>query len=136
MKYIPDNITKPTGNQDVFNRVWNHAIVRQAPLCVRGRGATRLCRYRKQGNCCLIGAVITNDIAVYADKAGALGCGGVSSLLVRYKSFAKWFEHCGEMFLQDLQQAHDGSTSENDYRLSIEPQLRHLAQRYQLQIPA
>lgn len=136
MKYVPENITKPESNQDAFNRAWEHALDRKAPYCARGSGDSKLCRYRKQGNCCLIGVCMPRPMALYADQQGELGAGGIHSLLTNCTSIRLWFENCDEQFLGDLQGAHDGFTGNADYRRHIKARLNDLAQSYQLQIPA
>lgn len=123
-------------NQEIFTRVWTHFVTEKNPKSVTEKG---ICAYRgPNGAMCAIGILLQDDVydpilednnwrsLQYLDEsAGAKG-----------KAVAKIRNALGYLdnsFLQEMQNAHDGSTSVKSN--SIEARLRLTASRYNLTIP-
>lgn len=128
--------------QEVFDKVWDHFVVKGNPLSYDD--SSGICYYEKypDGPRCAIGLFVPDDVIVHLRHGTVGGVSMKSSAQELFTEFSAESMGLGlvdVVFLEDLQAAHDTARGETDplYRecLSIRTNLTCLAGRYALRIP-
>ena len=113
------NKTKPTSDQDMFNRIWNHFIVEKNPRCLSHE---QRCMYRNsKGEGCAIGIVLPDELV--NDLVST-----ISGILYSNYNVSVWLDRCSRKFLCALQIWHDVDKIDKKKLIS-------LATRYKVKIP-
>ena len=132
--------TKPTGNQDAFDRAWQHAVVNRSPQSVvNSPEGERSCRYLIENDdmqlCCLVGCMLPDRLARLADQGSCSGGQVIGSVIQEHDEVARWFEHVSTDLLELIQLAHD-SLSVVVYEDKIGRELCRVARMFNLNVPA
>lgn len=119
--------------QDVFNRVYKHALSMQAPAI--DPEDDNNCKYRSPTGPCLIGSLITDE--AYNLDIEHMGADAALVCLALEKSGVEVKDSSDEKFLTRLQATHDMSTihweiTGKEYMLEG---LREIAESYSLEVP-
>lgn len=122
------NQTQPTGNQDFFNRIWQHFVVEKHPVCRMPSGR---CLYRIDNNGCAVGCVIPDNLAKDADRSIDAAIG---SIITEQAGLADWLHNVDIELLKEAQAAHDGISSP-DQTSAFELNFTSLAERFGLTVP-
>lgn len=109
--------------QQIFDAAWDWAIVQKKPQCLKGD----FCAYRHDGNKCLIGAAIPDDL--YKPEIETLCAETVFRRL-------KIDTDASDVALFELQGIHDNWNERlGDYTRYVERRLRNFAHDYELEVP-
>jgi hypothetical protein len=126
------NSTPPESNQDAFNKILSWLTRPDASQCVGKEGG---CSYRSPSgdNACAIGALTPNRMARQIDRSKDNT--GILTVLYRYPTAKKWFDKCGEGFLNAMQMFHDDTMFSGCSNSSCLNVLKSIAISYELEIP-
>ncbi len=121
--------------QAVFDKVWNHFIVKQNPRAIAENG---ICRYRtEKGLMCAVGCLIPDNEYKGEEMEGAISLERVVSLSPTLSALCGFGTDTFQFnvdFLKDLQRAHDRQRNSNHYNLAA--RFGMVAQQYSLEIPS
>ena len=130
-------------NQEIFNKVWQHAVVENQPLSYKGiYGKARItCEYRGQnGSRCWIGVVMPDE--AYNPKFDTNDYPRATDVLTLrrfYPRVRKFLHGAGREFLKAIQEAHDIMATNEFYdwheTKSARERLMVIATDYGLHIP-
>lgn len=125
-------------NQEVFNLVWDHFIVKKnGPGYFNDR-----CTYRgEDGSRCAVGLIIPDELyfrEVEGERVTEIErrlSHPLASVRENTKRLMEFFNQFDIDFLQDLQDAHDQCAAEQNFTPSFKECLYEIAERYELTIP-
>ena len=128
--------------QEVFNKVWEHAVTKNAPLCHED-GSSRCLYNGPNNNHCWIGAVLPEgQFGIDSEELNTSGT--VTDLMVEFAGINYMFEGITVKFLLSLQRCHDGlvsakinktHTKEGYAYTDKEYVLRDFARRFHVKVP-
>lgn len=121
-------------NQEAFNKVWDHFVVKKNGPSVDGSGT---CKYRgRNGTKCAIGVLIPDEAYEPQMDYGGLKLERIISM---YPKFREALKGVGRDFLCDLQATHDMFTRGRrilQFHTLIRAELQQVAKRWNLAIPS